>query len=67
MELGQESPQAFPPVSLSQADLTLGSAPNVVKALDGRVIVPASLVEGGRGCWLPSELSFFAQDGVPGL
>lgn len=65
--MGQESPQAFPPASLSQVDLTLGSAQNVVKAVEGRVFVPVSVVEGSRGCWLPSGLSFFAQDGVPGL
>lgn len=60
-------PPGFPPASLSQVDLALSSAQNFVKPEKDRVFVPVKVVEGNGGCWLPSGLSFFAQDGVPGV
>ena len=61
------SPLGFPAASLSRDDLALGSAQNFVKAEKGRLFIPVRVMEGNGGCWLPSGLSFFAQDGVPGL
>lgn len=60
-------PPCFPLRSPSHIDLPLGSTWSFAEAEKGRLFVPVRVVEGNGGCWLPSGLSFFAQDGVPGL
>lgn len=60
------SPPGFP-LCLQVEIFSYSSALRILPKQKKRVFVSVSVVEGNGDCGLPPGLSFFAQDGVPGL